>query len=411
MVPVYLLVLQVGVLCFRNLHNIVFDTTFTPLPTPLDRMLARDTLPVTADMTPVTPAPVATQPPARHKGRRLPNRTSRKRNPPATRVKTPCPSTAPDRTIHSGSLSSTTLDLETLPTADPSPVLDQSASTTLALRPSLPDPPMNISSSSVSHASSLELGPDLSQLTVIPPVTAHSPPITETTQPTYDPSTDDPIDSYIICYPSFLHYGEWLESQFPTIIPSGTATFINQFDFSSELDVVNFPQQDGSHFLSLFGAAQYEWIRHTLADIQVIQRFLMTQDPTLDYFSYQAFLLYRSAMKPLCLIHYPESSSLLDPASICNISISPLPSRPNPLPDDPPVRLQLYRPPTPVYQPHTPAHRPTTPMYQPPIPLYKAPSPLGRPPTTVYKPPTPMLKSTTPVYRPPTTSWSWILSL
>ena len=73
--------------------------------------------------------------------------------------------------------------------------------------------------------------------------------------------------------------------------------------------------------MSIFGAAQYDHIRHTLVEIKTIQRFLDIQSSELMFYLYMEFLKFRSIMTPLNLVLYPVSSSILDPTSLYNLYI------------------------------------------------------------------------------------------
>ena len=79
--------------------------------------------------------------------------------------------------------------------------------------------------------------------------------------------TDDDIDSLadtsgdlirISPYPGPLEFGAWCESQFPNVIPKGTAEFLDQFNILSEADVYHWINLDAREYLKLLGPEQYD---------------------------------------------------------------------------------------------------------------------------------------------------------
>jgi hypothetical protein len=84
----------------------------------------------------------------------------------------------------------------------------------------------------------------------------------------YIPSDDD-IDSLadidgghikISPYPGSTNFGPWLESQFPTIIPNGTAMFLEQLDILSEADLYYWISLKAKDYLKILGPDQYDRI-------------------------------------------------------------------------------------------------------------------------------------------------------
>ena len=229
------------------------------------------------------------------------------------------PASAPEQTPPSGNLSSSTIDLEYEYTLDPSPPLDETHDTTVG--PGIPQFPMNISSSSVSHQSSPEVALQLGHTQLSSPL-----------EPSHSLDDDDilpsdlsalrPAGAYITCYPGYQYFHVWLESQFPTIIPNGTASFLHQFHLDSEEAVHLFSGHNGVWFCDLIGAHQYDRVRLILAEIRTILDYV-TKHPKDDYYSYTDFLDFRSRMKPFYLVSYPESRHLLDPGSLCHLVVPP----------------------------------------------------------------------------------------
>jgi hypothetical protein len=130
-------------------------------------------------------------------------------------------------------------------------------------------------------------------------------------------SLGDPNDGFgptILPYPGVDDYGNWLESQFPSVIPTGTSYFLKQLDMENEADVTHWANLDAPNYLDLLGPKQYDAIRKVLAEIKTIRRFIVSQDITSTKpWSYQEYLSHRSKFLPIDTCSFPSSKDLTDP--------------------------------------------------------------------------------------------------
>jgi hypothetical protein len=130
-------------------------------------------------------------------------------------------------------------------------------------------------------------------------------------------SLGDPNDDFgptILPYPGVDDYGNWLESQFPSVIPTGTSYFLKQLDMENEADVTHWANLDAPNYLDLLGPKQYDAIRKVLAEIKTIRRFIVSQDITSTKpWSYQEYLSHRSKFLPIDTCSFPSSKDLTDP--------------------------------------------------------------------------------------------------
>lgn len=119
--------------------------------------------------------------------------------------------------------------------------------------------------------------------------------------------TDDDINSLadidghhpsILPYPGPCDFGTWLESQFSTIIPIGTAAFLEQLQRRSESEIEYWINLSAKDYLEMLGKEQYDQIRKTLAEIKTIRRYILKQQEegisNKEKWSYLDFLSFRS---------------------------------------------------------------------------------------------------------------------
>ena len=162
--------------------------------------------------------------------------------------------------------------------------------------------------------------------------------------------TDDDIDSLadidgnhpsILPYPGPCDFGTWLESQFSTIIPVGTAAFLEQLQMTSENEIDYWLNLSAKDYLEMLGKDQYDQVRKALAEIKTIRRYILKQQnegiSTKEKWSYLDFLSFRAMHLSLDICYFPKSSDILDtrPGSIRNIRIITPLSRAS-VPDHPP---------------------------------------------------------------------------
>ena len=148
--------------------------------------------------------------------------------------------------------------------------------------------------------------------------------------------TDDDIDSLadidgyhpsILPYPGPCDFGTWLESQFSTIIPIGTAAFLEQLQMKSEKEIEYWTNLSAKDYLEMLGKEQYDQVRKTLAEIKTIRRYILEQQDkgisTKEKWSYLDFLSFRAMHLTLDMCYFPKSFDILDsrPGSIRNIRI------------------------------------------------------------------------------------------
>ena len=90
---------------------------------------------------------------------------------------------------------------------------------------------------------------------------------------------DDDIDSLadtsgdtfkILPYPGPTDFGNWVESQFSSVIPKGTAAFLDQFNITTEEDTYYWSSLYSHDYLELLGPEQYDKVRNTLAELHLI---------------------------------------------------------------------------------------------------------------------------------------------
>ena len=215
------------------------------------------------------------------------------------------PSTS-EPTPPSGNLSSSSLVLGY--TLETSPPLDPTHNTTQDH--GIPTIPMNISNSTVSHQPSPDDTLDIGHIRTSP---ALAPPFThvDDTITAGDLSSFRPIEACITPYPGYQSYHDWLEAQFPSIIPTGTGTFLHHFPFDSDNAVFTFFGQTGARFCHILGAQQYDSLRSTFAEIKTILDYVLEQDPDDPYYPYLDFLEFRAVMKASNMSLYPASRLLL----------------------------------------------------------------------------------------------------
>ena len=147
---------------------------------------------------------------------------------------------------------------------------------------------------------------------------------------------DDDIDSLadiegdlikILPYPGPQDFGTWAESQFPTIIPQGTAAFLDQLNMTTESDVYYWIGLSAKDYLEMLGPNQYDKIRRTLAELRLIRRYIDHQEDKgvnrAEKWSYLDFLSFRAMYISMDHCYFPISSQILDqrPGSIRNIKI------------------------------------------------------------------------------------------
>ena len=173
-----------------------------------------------------------------------------------------------------------------------------------------------------------------------PAVIEPSLPLDTDTMQTSDMSDLRPAEACITVYPGFKDYPLWLEQQFPSIVPPGTANYLQQLQFTGEEDLSLFWAQSGAEHCELIGPQVYDMIRDSLADLKVIWDFIRLQDPVAPYYPFVDFLHFRDAQKPAQLAAYPESQHLM--------SILQANSLPDPPLDDTPPLVHMPKASTPL---------------------------------------------------------------